>query len=241
MNNLFGSNNLFLNTKISKLKNSGLKEPKAKALTLQVIIAIILFLITLAVFATITDEIVLEHENGFDAAIFKAVLTIQSPAGTKFFEAVTFFGSSAFLFPAYTILILILLIKKSWNLAIDVLVVGLTTTAILDILKNIFKRARPLDPLIKNVTGFSYPSGHSFSSYTFFGLIIFLIWQTRIQVAWKILAAILLFIFATAIAFSRVYLRVHYPSDVIAGFCLSVIWLMISLWLLQKKKRYFVR
>ncbi|MEP7230173.1 MAG: phosphatase PAP2 family protein [Ginsengibacter sp.] len=205
------------------------------------VIAIILFLITFAVFATITDEIVLEHEGGFDAAIFKAVSTIQSPAATSFFEIVTFFGSSAFLFPAYIILILILLIKKSWTLAIDVLVVGLTTTAILDILKNTFRRVRPLDPLIKNVTGFSYPSGHSFSSYTFFGLIIFLIWQTKIQAAWKITATILLFIFATAIAFSRVYLRVHFPSDVIAGLCLSVVWLMISLWLLQKRKRHFAK
>ena len=201
-------------------------------------LAIILFLITLAVFVTITDEIVLEHESAFDTAIFRAILSFQSPGVTRFFEIVTFFGSSAFLFPAYTILIIILMIKKRWILAFDVIVIGLSTAAILGILKRTFKRTRPLDPLIQNVTGFSYPSGHSFSSFTFCGLLIFLVWQIQIHTAWKIAATIFLFLAAAAIAFSRVYLRVHFPSDVIAGFCLSVIWLIISIWLLQKKDKY---
>ncbi|MEO8567865.1 MAG: phosphatase PAP2 family protein [Ginsengibacter sp.] len=201
-------------------------------------LAIILFLITLAVFVTITDEIVLEHESAFDTTIFKAVLSFQSPMATRFFENVTFFGSSAFLFPAYAGLIIILMIKKKWILAFDVMAIGLSTVAVLGIFKQTFKRARPLDPLIQNVTGFSYPSGHSFSSFTFCGLLIFIIWQIQIHIAWKIAATIFLFMAAVAIAFSRVYLRVHFPSDVIAGFCLSVIWLIISIWLLQKKDKF---
>ncbi len=211
----------------------------AKRFTLQLILAILLFLITLTVFVAITDEIVLENESQFDTAIFKVVSSLDSPTATRFFETVTFFGSRAFLLPAYIILILTLLIKRKWTLAIDVTLIGLTTAVILGIFKSIFRRTRPLDPLIQNVTGFSYPSGHSFSSYTFFGLIIFLIWKTKIHSGWKIASAIFFFIIATAIAFSRVYLRVHFPSDVIAGFCLSVIWLMTSLWLMEKKNKYF--
>ncbi len=126
------------------------------------------------------------------------------------------------------------LLKKHRKLALDVATIGITSTALLYTLKNIFQRARPLDPLIRNVTGFSFPSGHSFSSFTFFGMIAYLIWQTQLKNGWKILTTIILFLLATSIAFSRVYLRVHYPSDVIAGFCLSMTWLMISIWMLHK-------
>lgn len=163
-----------------------------------------------------------------------AIMSLDSPLATKVFATITFFGSSAFLFPAYSVLILYYLIRKSWNLALDVAAIGITSTALLHLLKNIFQRHRPLDPLIRNVTGFSFPSGHSFSSFTFFGMITYLIWQTQLKKSWKILTTIVLFLLATSIAFSRVYLRVHYPSDVIAGFCLSMIWLMISTWVLHK-------
>lgn len=176
----------------------------------------------------------LEHENGFDSSIANAILSLESPLATKIFETITFFGSSPFLFPAYAVLILYYLFRKKWNPAIDVAAIGITSTALLYLLKDTFKRHRPLDPLIKNVTGFSFPSGHSFSSFTFFGMIAYLIWQTRLQKTSKIFATIILFLVATSIAFSRVYLRVHYPSDVIAGFCLSMVWLMISIWVLRK-------
>ncbi|HWH64265.1 MAG TPA: phosphatase PAP2 family protein, partial [Ginsengibacter sp.] len=64
-----------------------------------------------------------------------------------------------------------------------------------------------------------------------------IIWRTNIRKFWKIVIAVFLFLLATTIAFSRVYLRVHYPSDVVAGFCLSVVWLMLSLWILHKADR----
>ncbi len=194
----------------------------------------VLFLTTLFVFVAIADEIVLEHESGFDSSIANAILSLESPLATKIFETITFFGSSSFLFPAYAVLIVYYLFRRRWKPAIDVAAIGITSTALLYLLKSVFKRHRPLDPLIRNVTGFSFPSGHSFSSFTFFGMIAYLIWQTQLQTAWKIFATVILFLVATSIAFSRVYLRVHYPSDVIAGFCLSMIWLMISIWVLHK-------
>ncbi|MDQ6845249.1 MAG: phosphatase PAP2 family protein [Bacteroidota bacterium] len=205
------------------------------------VLAIGLFLLTLFIFVTITDEIVLEHENGFDTFVAHAILSLDSPSLTKILIAVTFFGSSSFLFPAYAVLILFYLFRKKWKSALDVATIGITSTALLFLLKDIFKRQRPLDPLINNVTGFSYPSGHSFSSYTFWGLIVYLLWQSKIGHRWKIAATILLFLFATTIAFSRVYLRVHYPSDVVAGFCLSMIWLIIAQWLLHKADKKIIK
>ena len=179
----------------------------------------------------------MEHENGFDQNISNAILPLVSPFLTSLMKTITFFGSEMFLFPAYSVLIIYYIYRKSNTLALDIAMIGLSSTGILFLFKNIFKRHRPLDPLISHVTGFSFPSGHSFSSFTFFGILIYLIWHTNISKLWKIIIAILLFVFATTIAFSRVYLRVHYPSDVVAGFCLSVVWLMLSFWILHKADR----
>jgi len=199
----------------------------------RIILAIFLFLLTLFVFVYIANEIVLEKETGFDIAIIHSISSLDSPGTTSIMVLFTFFGSHFFLFPAYVVLIIGLWIKKNKRLAVYVTAIGLTSTAILFSLKTIFQRHRPLDPLIRNVTGFSFPSGHSFSSFTFYGLIAYILWQTNISKTLKITASILLFLFAAIIAFSRVYLQVHFPSDVVAGFCLSVVWLIVSFWILR--------
>lgn len=212
-------------------------QKKAKWITLRLILALVLFVVTLIAFVAIADEIVLEHESGFDQVIFRYIQSFISPGLTAVMSTITFFGSAQFLFPAYSVLIIYYLVRKRSQLALDIGMIGLSSTGILFLLKDIFKRHRPLDPLIQNVTGFSFPSGHSFSSFTFFGLLIYIVWHSQIKRPWKIVVSIALIAFAAMIAFSRVYLRVHYPSDILAGFCLSVVWLMLSLWILHKADR----
>lgn len=227
--------------KISESKLGQLpKAGKVSWITLRFIIALVLFLATLFVFVSISDEIVLEHESGFDQTISQAIVPLVSPFTTSLMKFFTFFGSENFLFPAYVLLITYYLFRKKNTLALDITMIGLSSTGILFLFKDIFRRHRPLDPLINNVTGFSYPSGHSFSSFTFFGILIYIIWHANVRKRWKMVITFLLFVFATIIAFSRVYLRVHYPSDVLAGFCLSVVWLMISIWILHKADRGMV-
>ena len=203
---------------------------------MRIILAILLFLLTLFVFVYIADEIVLENETNFDQMFVTAIAGYHSSTATSVMTFLTFFGSHTFLLPAYVLLIIYYWIRKNKKLAINITAIGLTSTGILFLLKDIFKRNRPSDPLIRDVTGFSFPSGHSFSSFTFYGLIAYILWQTDIPKSWKIITSILLFLFAAGIALSRVYLRVHFPSDVIAGFCLSVVWLILAFWILGKGK-----
>lgn len=182
----------------------------------------------------IADEIVLEKETNFDQSVGQLITPFQSPEATSIMADLTFFGSHLFLFPAYILLIILVAVKKSKRLALNITAIGLTSTGVLFTIKEIFQRHRPLDPLIQHVAGFSFPSGHSFSSFTFYGLVAYVLWQTNISKAWKITAAIFLFFLAMMIAFSRVYLRVHFASDVVAGFCLSVVWLLLAFWVLKK-------
>ena len=102
----------------------------------------------------------------------------------------------------------------------------------------IFHRDRPLTPLLEAAQGYSFPSGHATMSITFYGLIIFLVWQNEKSVLLKWLLTILLALLIISIGISRVYLRVHYASDVLAGFCVGLMWLLLSLWLLKRIEGY---
>ncbi len=208
---------------------------KAKGISLRFLVIAAIFLLALILFGFIADEMVLENENHLDQVVFDQLRQITNPGMTSVMVAITFFGSSYFLLPAYTLLVAFyLFVKKDRKLSWDVAAVGITSTMILFSLKAIFKRHRPLDPLVQHVNGFSFPSGHSFSSFTFFGLLIFIIWNQQMNPVPRWILTALFFLFACAIAFSRVYLHVHFASDVIAGVCLCVVWLGLSFWSLKK-------
>jgi membrane-associated phospholipid phosphatase len=208
---------------------------KIKGVSASVIIALILFVLAIAAFYIISDEAVLEDETGFDKFAFAEVAHITSPSTTRIMTYITFFGSSYFLFPAYILITsYYLFFKKNTKLSFSVSAIGLTSVGILSGIKAIFHRHRPLHPLIKNVNGFSFPSGHSFSAFTFFGLLIYIIWKADLKRQTKIIASLFMFLFAAAIAFSRVYLHVHFATDAIAGFLLCIIWLTVSFWLINK-------
>lgn len=206
-----------------------------KGITLRLLILIALLLLTLGIFWVIADEIVLEKESAFDTFIFQKLSFLTSPFTTRLMVFFTFFGSRTFLRPAYILLtVYFLFFKKNTKVSLNIAAIGMCSPLVISLFKSIFKRDRPLDPLIQNVTGFSFPSGHSFSAFTFFGLLTYIVWQSEIKKAWKYFLSIIFILFASFIAFSRVYLHVHYPSDVIAGFCLSMLWLSLSLWVLSK-------
>lgn len=208
---------------------------KAKGISLRLLMIGGIFLLSLFLFFLIADEIVMENEDKLDLFVFQKLKEITAPATTNAMQFITFFGSTYFLIPAYILLILyFLLFKKTRMLSLDVAAVGITSTIILFSLKAIFQRHRPLYPLVKTVNGFSFPSGHSFCSFTFFGLLIYILWNHEMNRVLRWVITIFFFLFACVIAFSRVYLHVHYASDVVAGFCLCIVWLGLSFWAIKK-------
>jgi undecaprenyl-diphosphatase len=208
---------------------------KAKKISIQLLIVLFILIIIVAVFTFIVNHIVWGKNSDLDIWAFERLSNITNVSTTNLMVTITFFGSSYFLLPAYTFLIVYFLtFGKNKKLALYIAVVGVTSRLIQTFLKSYFQRHRPPDPLIENVDGFSFPSGHSFSGFTFFGLLIYIIWKHDINIYIKWIVSLFLFLFAATIAFSRVYLHVHYVSDVIAGFCLSLTWFSICIWLLDK-------
>jgi undecaprenyl-diphosphatase len=105
-------------------------------------------------------------------------------------------------------------------------------------LKQFFNRPRPLTPLLEPVNGLSFPSGHALMSVTFYGLLIVLVWENTAARFKKWIVTILLLLLISLIGFSRVYLRLHYFSDVIAGFAAGMIWLTLSIWTISWIERF---
>lgn len=203
----------------------------------KLISAILLFCISVLFFSTISHEIVIEKEDWFDIRVFEYLHIYSSPLTLNLFNFLTFFGSSAFIFPAYLILILLLIYKNRKSDAIDVGILGITSTILLYILKISFARARPDFPLMSQLTTYSFPSGHTLSAFIFFCVLVVEVWKFKIQNKWKISLTILFAFLSLAVALSRIVLRYHYASDVLAGISLGIAYLLLFFWLRKKWRK----
>jgi membrane-associated phospholipid phosphatase len=113
-------------------------------------------------------------------------------------------------------------------------IIGSCSTALMFALKEATHRPRPAFPLIQGITNFSFPSGHTLSAFIFCSIFIYIIWYGRLREEFKWLFCTLLFLFAVTIGISRIVLKVHYPTDVIASLCLGMVWVILSFWILRR-------
>ena len=101
------------------------------------------------------------------------------------------------------------------------------------LLKNFFERERPIVNRMIEADGFSFPSGHSMGSMTYYGFLGYLVLRSKRKPLSKLGLGILLCLVILLIGISRIYLGVHYPSDVLAGFVAGSVWLVICISLLE--------
>jgi membrane-associated phospholipid phosphatase len=211
-----------------------------KKLSLRALLFSFLFLVSIVVFVLLAHEVAGETEHWFDTKAFTYLDRHSSPAIISFFKALTFLGSPWFLLCGYCALILFLLIKRRKEDAADIAIIGITSTVLLFVLKGLFARTRPDLPLVHLATNYSFPSGHALSSFIFFSVLIFSIYKSHWRKAWKYSVSVLLLLFAILIGLSRIALRYHYASDVVAGFCIGFSWLLFSFYI-QRKLKIFSR
>jgi undecaprenyl-diphosphatase len=208
---------------------------KAKALPGSWALTVLFILPSLLIFAFIADKVILESEHYLDQFVFNELAAITNPPLTHLMGVVNFFGSIYFLIPAFILLILFYtVLEKNRVHSGSMAAVGFAGFVVLWALNTVFHHPPPADPI--KLSGFSFTGAHPFLVFTFFGLLIYIARQQRTSQLFKWVLSIMLFLIAWTIAVSRVYLHVNYASDVIAGLCLSVIWLGISGWLLSRKR-----
>lgn len=177
------------------------------------------------------------QDDHFDTAVFSFAADHTSPSCTRFMKLISFLGKHSFLVPANLLLIAFFIFLKEKYWAIYVLLVSLTSLGLMSLLKNLIQRHRPENPMVEGITNYGFPSGHALMSVAFYGLLALWVAAT-IKNKWQRWGIILfLLILILLIGYSRIYLRVHYATDVIAGFCIGICWLYICLWLINKIKQ----
>jgi membrane-associated phospholipid phosphatase len=165
----------------------------------------------------------------FDTLTHAWAISRRTPGATPFFQWMTFIGSPTVLAAIVIGVAIGLAVQKRfrWLLFLAVTTGG---GALLNMeLKRFFARARPdVAEMLRQVHGYSFPSGHAMGSTVVFGALSYLAFRTAIHWRWKAAALALGGTLISAVAFSRVYLGVHWISDVAAGITAGTLWVCVT-------------
>ncbi|MCK5449355.1 phosphatase PAP2 family protein [Candidatus Pacearchaeota archaeon] len=153
--------------------------------------------------------------------------SIQTPALTIFSEVLALIFDPINLIALSLIVTIYLYIKSSKKQGIIFGSAILLTGILIKLSKEIFQRARPLNQIIQE-TSFSFPSGHSTMAIVFFGLIIYLFSKNKSKKI-KITSSLIAILIIILIGFTRVYLNVHWLTDIFGGFILGGIILILTI------------
>ena len=192
---------------------------------------IILFVCLVGFLALAEDVFNKEIMNG-DIIGYELVSTfLISDFATPIAKLITNFGGAIVLI-VLTIVLIILIKNKKIGLSIfmNLFVITLLNQG----LKRILQRPRPTEFRIVEEVGYSFPSGHSMVSMAFYGYLIYLIYKNveNKYIKWSLIT--ILSILICLIGISRIYLGVHYTSDVLAGFLISISYLVIYVSIVNK-------
>lgn len=171
----------------------------------------------------------------FDSTIISFVQGWESSPLTAVMKFFSFIGSAPVVIVLAVLIMLFLFLVLKHRLELILFVTVVLGADILNrILKNLFHRARPTIHPIVTEKGFSFPSGHSMEAFAFYGVLAFLLWRHIPTRTGRGLLLLFSGIMILAIGISRIYLGVHYPSDVVGGYLASGFWLGAAIWYYQR-------
>lgn len=181
-------------------------------------------------FAEIADELRTEQALGLaDEAFITAMIGRVPEAALQAFYALTFLGNRTTLTALAVIVAVALWRRRRRGLALGWTLAMIGNGLLNPTLKQLFERARPIHPTpYLTEDGFSFPSGHSSGSVVAFGMLAYV--ATRVlPVRWHLAVWLAAVGLAFSVGSSRIFLRVHFPSDVLAGFASGTAWLVVCI------------
>lgn len=198
---------------------------KSKSKKNKIILAILLVCLILIVI--LSTLIALQQELKIDRIAYNILVEkLRSPTLTTFMKIMTSFSNTlTIIILAIIITLVILLVGKNKKMAMLIPGNLVTITIINQILKFIFQRERPNGYRLIEMSGYSFPSGHAMVSMAFYGLLMYIVYRIIKNKPVKIVLITLDVIIIALIGISRIYLGVHYFSDVITGYSISIIYL----------------
>ena len=192
---------------------------------------IILF-ICILVFIDIAQDVFASEIMQKDSIGYNLISSyLISDTVTPIAKIITQLGGTIILVSTTIALIVILKDKK---IGLSIVINLITATLLNQLLKHIVQRPRPTEFRIIDESGYSFPSGHSMVSMAFYGFLIYLINKKVENKRIKVISISLLSLLIILIGISRIYLGVHYTSDVLAGFMVAISYLVIYTSIVKK-------
>ena len=183
----------------------------------------ILLICLIIFFIFITTLVIFNKINFIDSSVYNFLISFKNDSLTNFFRFITKFSNVAFLVIFVLIVLLILRNKDAVFVIFNLIFLRLLNYVI----KIIIKRDRPNILRLIKIGEYSFPSGHAMISMGVYVYLIYLIYKKIKNPYIKYLGIIILSLLIILIGISRIYLGVHYFSDVVAGYTLSLIYLII--------------
>ncbi|ASS76624.1 hypothetical protein CIG75_17725 [Tumebacillus algifaecis] len=188
----------------------------------------------LLLIAQVTDG---KYMDGFDESVIAFITGLHSELMTKVMLLFTAIGNGGMV--VVVSLVALFLLYKLGTSRMELLLfmaVVISSGLFNYLLKNVFQRMRPdFNPLV-HADGFSFPSGHSMSAFALYGVLGFLAWLKVENRKVRTLILTICILMVLSIGTSRIYLGVHYPSDVVGGFLGGASLLALAVWYHQQKR-----
>ncbi|WP_047864390.1 phosphatase PAP2 family protein [Rubrobacter aplysinae] len=214
---------------MERLRREVRRRPKS-ALALQLALGLGLSSGLLLLFLELSEEVVQGESRRVDTAVLRGVAAVSPGWFDVPMRLITALGYYWFVIPAL-VFSAYLFYRSGYRLSAALLVASTGgSIALTTVLKIVFRRARPeiIDSGYE-ASFYSFPSGHATVAVGFYGALALLI-ALRLESPWRWLVAAAGAILIALIGFSRLYLGVHYPTDVLAGYLAASLWL-VSVWL----------
>lgn len=205
--------------------------PPERVLILRMLVGFGIAIAAGITFAEMVEALDVSQAMGrFDLALAQALARHVSPAVLQLFALVTHLGDTSTLTVLSILVALVLLGLSQRRLALAWVLAVAGNGALNVQLKALFERVRPVREHVLEVsdTGWSFPSGHSSGSVVAYGMLAYVVMHF-VPVRWQLPLLLLASTLALTVGFSRVFLQVHYLSDVLAGFASGLLWLSICI------------
>jgi undecaprenyl-diphosphatase len=176
-------------------------------------------------FVWIAGEMLNGDTVQFDSAVTSAIHKYATPQLTTLMKALTIFGSSVVMTPLSIVTLVLCYMRREFH-ALKTLTATFGGALLLEfLLKLAFHRARPVPFFdLPTPASFSFPSGHALFSFCFFVGIAALLSPQLARREAKLALWVATIVLVLGIGVSRIYLGVHYPSDVLAGYAAGIVW-----------------